>query len=191
MKRTALTTLLVLAAALPAAAQVHFGLTAGWYTPYSSTKDFAKSGYDGGIVLGIGAPVVPVSFRFDATYGEMPGKNVDVGGGATVKSDFSVYGASGNVVWNVIGANMPTKIYLIGGVGYYKVEQKYSFNGTPPVPNVSQSAFGYNAGIGFRFTLVFIEARYTSISNGLDERAYGGSGTKALTVIPINVGVMF
>jgi hypothetical protein len=191
MKRTALTTLLVLAAALPAAAQVHFGLTAGWYTPYSSTKDYANSGYDGGIVLGFGAPLVPVSFRVDATYGELPGKNVAVTGG-TVKSDFSVYGASGNVVWNVIGATLPTKVYLIGGVGYYKVEQKYSFNGTPPVPNVSKSAFGYNAGIGFKFTLFFIEARYTSISNGINTEAYTFTpGSKALTVIPINVGVMF
>jgi len=191
MKRTALTTLLVLAAALPAAAQVHFGITGGWYTPYSSTKDYAKSGYDGGIVLGIGAPVVPVSFRVDATYGELPGKNVDVGGGNTIKSDFNVYGASGNVVWNVIGATLPTKVYLIGGIGYYKVEQKYSVSGVPPVPTVNQSAFGYNAGLGFKFTLFFIEARYTSISNGVNTTAYSGSGSKALTVIPVNVGVMF
>lgn len=191
MKRTALTFLLVIAAALPSAAQVHFGLTAGWYTPYSSTKDFANSGFDGGIVLGFGAPIVPVSFRVDATYGEMPGKSIDVGGGNTIKSDFNVYGASGNVVWNIIGAATPTKLYLIGGIGYYAVEQKYSVSGVPPVPQVHKSAFGYNAGIGFKFTMFFIEARYTSISNGLDETAFGGSGTKALTVIPINVGVMF
>jgi len=190
MKRIVSTALLVLAGALPAAAQVHFGITGGWYSPYGSTKDFASNGYDGGIVLGIGAPVVPVSFRVDATYGEMPGKSISCCGG-TVKSDFAVYGATGNVVWTIIGAASPAKLYLIGGIGYYSVQQKYSVSGAPAVPSSTKSAFGYNAGVGFRFTMFFIEARYTSITNALDESTLGGTGSKALTVVPINVGVMF
>jgi hypothetical protein len=191
MKRIAFTALLVFAAALPATAQVHFGITGGWYTPYSSTKDFAKTGYDGGILLGFGAPVVPVSFRVDGNYAEMPGQSISCCGG-TVKSDFTIYSATGNIVWTIFGSTLPTKLYLIGGVGYYSVQQKVSVGGgAPAVPASTTSAFGYNGGVGFRFTMFFIEARYTSITNGLDESTFGGSGSKALTVIPINVGVMF
>ena len=188
MKRTLIASLLILAAALPASAQ-HFGLTGGWYLPYGTMKDYANSGFDGGIVLQIGAPLVPVNFRFDATYGEMPGKTMTFTGGETAKSDFTTYGASANVVWTIFGATLPTKFYLIGGIGYYGVQQKYSVTGMPSIPSITNSSFGYNAGLGFRFTKFFIEARWTDITTGLQTVSESGVGGKSsLQVVPVNVG---
>jgi len=190
MKRTLIASLLVLAAALPASAQ-HFGLTGGWYLPYGTVKDYANSGFDGGIVLQIGAPLVPVNFRIDATYGELPGKTIDLGGGTSAKSDFTTYGASANIVWTIFGSTLPPKFYLIGGIGYYGVQQKYSVTGLPSIPSATKSAFGYNAGLGFRFTKFFIEARWTDITNGLETASLGGTGSTSLQVVPVNVGFIF
>ena len=190
MKSFVLGSLIVLAAALPVSAQgVHFGITGGWYTPYGAVKDYAKSGYDGGLTLQIGAPLVPVGFRFDAMYGEMPGKSLYVAG-ETVKSDFTVWSATGNIVWTIFGNALPTKFYLIGGIGYYSVQQKITST-LGSVPTVTTPAFGYNAGLGFKFTKLFIEARWTNINGGLNLEAFGSTGSQALQVVPINVGILF
>ena len=125
MKRSLLAALLVLAAALPASAQ-HFGITGGMYLPYGSAKDFTNSGWDAGITFQIGAPLVPINFRFDAVYGTLPGKTIDIGGGETAKADLTTYGATANVVWTIFGTASPFKFYVIGGIGYYGVQQKYT-----------------------------------------------------------------
>jgi len=192
MKRFVLGSLLVVAAAMPAAAQgTHLGVTGGWYTPYSTVKDYANTGWDAGLTLSLGAPMVPITFRIDGMYGELPGKTITVGPG-TVKSDFTTWSVTGNVVWTIFGKTLPTKFYLIGGIGYYSVQQKYTTNPPAPVPTVNTPAFGYNAGLGFRFTKLFIEARWTNIDGGLDLTGLtAGGGTKALQVVPINVGIFF
>ena len=194
MKRFLLGTLVALAAfSAPAAAQgaslLRFGIFGGWATPYGTLKDYAKSGWDAGATLAIGAPLVPVSFRVDAGYASMGGKPVTVGIG-TVSQTFDIWSATGNVVWNIIGNTLPTKVYLIGGIGYYNVQQTVSVTGIPAVPNFKAGKFGYNAGLGVRFTKFFVEARWNDIQSGLDQTAYGG-GTTNLEMIPINVGILF
>ena len=192
MKRFVLGSLFAFAVSMPAAAQgTHLGITGGWYTPYGTVKDYANSGWNGGLTLSIGAPMVPITFRIDGTYGEMPGKTVTLGP-ESVKSDFTVWGVSGNVVWTIFGKTLPTKFYLIGGIGYYNVQQKYTTSPSIPMPTVNTPAFGYNAGLGFRFTKVFVEARWTNIDGGLTlDGLTASGGSKALQVVPINVGLFF
>jgi hypothetical protein len=192
MKRSLLATLVALAAlSAPVAAQgvplTRFGIMGGWATPYGTVKDYAKSGWDAGVTLAIGAPLVPVSFRLDGSYATMPGKP-QLGG--TVTPTFNIWSATGNIVWNIIGNTLPTKVYLIGGIGYYNVQQTIAVTGVPPLPTSSAGKFGYNAGLGVRFTKFFVEARWNDIQSGLDLTAYG-KGTTNLEMIPINVGILF
>ena len=193
MKRFLLCSLAVAAiTATPAAAQgvplTKFGIMGGWATPYGTLKDYANSGWDAGVTLQIGAPLVPVSFRIDATYNLMNGKTLTVGA-ATLDNDFTVWTATGNVVWVLIGKALPTKFYIIGGIGYYNVQQKV--NVTAPVAansTITSSKFGYNAGLGVRFTKLFVEARWNSVNGGLTNSS---GGTETLEFIPITVGFMF
>ena len=194
MKRSLFGTLAALVVlSAPMAAQgvplTRFGIYGGWATPYGTVKDYAKSGWDAGVTLAIGAPLVPVSFRIDASYATMGGKPVTVGPG-TVSETFNIYSATGNVVWTIIGNTLPTKVYLIGGIGYYNVQQTTSVTGLPAVPSFKGGKFGYNAGLGVRFTKFFVEARWNDIQSGLDLSTYGG-GTTNLEMIPINVGILF
>jgi len=192
MKRSLLGALVALAAFwAPSAAQgaslFRFGILGGWATPYGTVKNYAKSGWDAGATLAIGAPLVPVSFRVDAGYASMGGKPQTVLT-ATATPTFDIWSATGNVVWNIIGNTLPTKVYLIGGVGYYNVQQTIS--GLPATPSFKAGKFGYNAGLGVRFTKFFVEARWNDIQSGLDLSAYGG-GTTNLEMVPINVGILF
>ena len=185
MKRFILGAAVAMAAvAAPAGAQVGFGIMGGLSLPYSTLKDYANSGWVGGVTLRIGAPVVPVHFRIDGTYGQMLGKTLTQPGPSTVKNDFTVYSATGNVQWNALGP-----VYLIGGVGYYGVQQKFTVT-SPPLPSVTstQSGFGYNAGIGVKLAMLFVEARWNDVSNGLVQS--DGSKT-SLQYVPITVGIMF
>jgi hypothetical protein len=189
MKRIVFGSLIALATlAAPALAQgVHFGLQGGLAYPNSTMGDYATSGWDGGIALQFGAPLVPVAFRIDGTYSQMNGKSMTFGPG-TYSSDFKLASGTGNIVWTVFGTALPTKIYVIGGIGYYEVQQKVTVTGAPAVPTVTKASFGYNAGIGVRFTKLFIEARWNRISDGLRQN----DGTKtSLAFIPVNVGLLF
>ena len=177
--------------AAPAAAQVHFGLTGGWATPYGTTKDYAKSGWDAGLTLQIGAPLVPVWFRIDGTYADMAGVTQPLVVVGTGTSQFTIYGASGNVAWAFIGSTLPTKVYIIGGIGYYNVMQKIAVtNPTGPPVTLTSTNFGYNAGLGVKFSKFFFEARWTNIDGGLDLTAYG-KGKTSLEMVPINFGIVF
>jgi opacity protein-like surface antigen len=194
MKRSVFGVLCAISAiAAPAAAQgvplVHFGIMGGYSLPYSTLKDYASSGWGGGVTLRIGAPLVPVAFRVDATYNVMNGKTLTLPGPTTVDNDFTVWNATANVEFVLIGKALPTKLYLIGGLGYYNIQQKV--NVTSPVPlstPLNSSKFGYNAGLGVRFTKLFVEARWNTVSDGLTTST--GSKT-TLEYIPITVGLMF
>jgi opacity protein-like surface antigen len=194
MKRFVIGALFAISAsAAPAAAQgvplVHFGVMAGYSLPYNTLDDYAKSGWNGGVTLKIGAPLVPVAFRVDATYSQMDGKTLTFPGPSTVENDFVVWNATANIQWVLIGKALPTKFYLIGGLGYYNVQQKV--NVTSPVvlsTPYNSSKFGYNAGLGVSFSKLFVEARWNTVSDGLVTT----SGSKTtLEYIPITVGIIF
>ena len=100
-----------------------------------------------------------------------------------------MWNATANVQWVLIGKALPTKFYLIGGLGYYDVQQTVKV--TSPVPisqTLNSSKFGYNAGLGVRFTKLFVEARWNTVSDGLVTT----SGSKTtLEYIPITAGIIF
>lgn len=184
--------LVLSAAAAPLSAQaivsspVRFGIMGGATFPLSDLKDDAKTGWNAGALVTIGVPLVPVSFRVDGQWQQMQGKNFpDID-----RTDFRVIDGTANVVYT-FGAALPTKFYLIGGLGVYNVRAK------DDVADISASStkFGLNGGIGFKFQLTgfatFIEARYHNVIHGT---AIGDTNTNdahSLQFIPVTVGITF
>jgi opacity protein-like surface antigen len=197
MKRTAITAavlgLIVSAAAAPVSAQaivsspVRFGIMGGATVPLSDLSDFNKTGWNAGALVTIGVPLVPVSFRIDGQWQQLQHKN-DIPGSA----DLRIIDGTANVVYT-FGAALPTKFYVIGGVGAYNERFK------DPDTDISASGtkFGLNAGVGFKFQLTgfatFIEARYHNVIHGTDVGGGDASGgdVRSLQFIPITVGITF
>lgn len=197
MKRTAITAavlgLILSAAAAPVSAQaivsspVRFGIMGGATVPLSDLSDFNKTGWNAGALVTIGVPLVPVSFRIDGQWQQMQAKN-DV----AFPADLRIIDGTANVVYT-FGAALPTKFYLIGGVGVYNERFK------DPDTDISASGtkFGLNAGVGFKFQLTgfatFIEARYHNVIHGTDVGGGDASGgdVRSLQFIPITVGITF
>jgi hypothetical protein len=128
MKRTAISAavlgLILSAAAAPVSAQaivsspVRFGIMGGATIPLSDLSDEAKTGWNAGALVTFGVPLVPVSFRIDGQWHQMNGKDVNTLGGSSQFPDFRIIDGTANVVYT-FGAAMPTKFYVIGGIGAY------------------------------------------------------------------------
>ena len=195
MKRTAITAavlgLILSAAAAPVSAQaivsspVRFGIMGGATIPLSDLSDFNKTGWNAGALVTIGVPLVPVSFRIDGQWHQLQAKN-DV----EFPADLRIIDGTANVVYT-FGAALPTKFYLIGGVGAYNERFK------DPASDVSVSGtkFGLNAGVGFKFQLTgfatFIEARYHNVIHGSDVGDTNSADVRSLQFVPITVGITF
>ena len=204
MNRTSITAvalgLVLSAAAVPLAAQaivsspVRFGIMGGATFPLSDLKDAAKTGWNAGALVTIGVPLVPVSFRVDGQWQQMQGKDVEFGspGGGTIvdRTDFRIIDGTANVVYT-FGAALPTKFYLIGGLGVYNERAKDQGSDI----TASSTKFGLNGGVGFKFQLTgfstFIEARYHNVIHGTAIGDVDSSNAKSLQFIPITVGITF
>ena len=194
MKRTAITAavlgLILSAAAAPVSAQaivsspVRFGIMGGATVPLSDLSDFNKTGWNAGALVTIGVPLVPVSFRIDGQWQQLQHKDVEF------PADLRIIDGTANVVYT-FGAALPTKFYLIGGVGAYNERFK------DPASDVSVSGtkFGLNAGVGFKFQLTgfatFIEARYHNVIHGSDVGDTNSADVRSLQFVPITVGITF
>ncbi|MBA2684571.1 MAG: outer membrane beta-barrel protein [Gemmatimonadaceae bacterium] len=199
MTRTAITAAvlgLVLFATAPSvsaqavvSSPVRFGIMGGATVPLSDFSDAAKTGWNAGILMNIGVPLVPVSFRIDGQWQQLKGKNFDYGKGAVTHDDFRIIDGTANVVYT-FGAALPTKFYLIGGAGVYNVRVKNNDFDL----NASGTKFGLNGGVGFKFQLTgfstFIEARYHNVIHGTDIGDVSGNA-KSLQFVPISVGITF
>ena len=184
--------LVLSAAAAPLSAQaivsspVRFGIMGGATFPLSDLKDDAKTGWNAGALVTIGVPLVPVSFRVDGQWQQLQGKNIP----DFDRTDFRIIDGTANVVYT-FGAALPTKFYLIGGIGVYNLRAKDN------VADVSASStkFGLNGGIGFKFQLTgfatFIEARYHNVIHGTSIGDTGSSNANSLQFIPVTVGITF
>lgn len=198
MKRTAINAavlgLILSAAAAPLSAQaiigspVRFGIMGGATIPLSDLKNEAKTGWNAGALVSIGVPLVPVSFRIDGQWHQMNGKTFS--SASTQFPDFRIIDGTANVVYT-FGAALPTKFYLIGGVGAYNERAR------DPATDISASStkFGLNAGVGFKFQLTgfatFIEARYHNVIHGTAIGDASSSNAKSLQFLPISVGITF
>jgi hypothetical protein len=204
MNRTSITAaalgLVLSAAALPLSAQaivsspVRFGIMGGGTFPLSDLKDVAKTGWNAGALVTIGVPLVPVSFRVDGQWNQMQGKtlvgNGPGGGTFTNRTDFRIIDGTANVVYT-FGAALPTKFYLIGGLGVYNERAKDHATDI----SASSTKFGLNGGIGFKFQLTgfatFVEARYHNVIHGTEIGDVDTGNAKSLQFIPITVGITF
>jgi opacity protein-like surface antigen len=200
MKRSAITAavlgLILSAAAAPVSAQaivsspIRFGIMGGATVPLSDFSDNAKTGWNAGILMNIGVPLVPVSFRVDGQWQQLTGKDFDAGKGFITHDDFRIIDGTANVVYT-FGAALPTKFYLIGGLGAYNVRVKNDDLNA----SASSTKFGLNAGVGFKFQLTgfatFIEARYHNVIHGTAVGDINGDNAKSLQFVPISVGITF
>jgi len=204
MNRTSITAaalgLVLSAATAPLHAQaivsspVRFGIMGGATFPLSDLKTDEKTGWNAGALVTIGVPLVPVSFRIDGQWHQMQGNTFDVftpgGGTASTRTDIRIIDGTANVVYT-FGAAMPTKFYLIGGLGVYNERAHEHFSDF----TASSTKFGLNGGVGFKFQLTgfatFIEARYHNVIHGTAIGDTGSSNAKSLQMIPISVGITF
>jgi opacity protein-like surface antigen len=199
MKRTAITAavlgLVLTAAAAPISAQaivsspVRFGIMGGATIPLSDLSDEAKTGWNAGALLTIGVPLVPVSFRIDGQWHQLGGKDI-LFSDDTRPPDFRIIDGTANVVYT-FGSALPTKFYVIGGIGAYNERVKDRDTDV----TASSTKFGLNAGVGFKFQLTgfatFIEARYHNVIHGTAIGDVSSDNAKSLQFIPITVGITF
>jgi len=158
------------------------GLGGGAAIPVAKLSDTQKTGYNGIVVLAVGAAELPVGLRFDAMYNNILKTNVVVplqGGGTAPSADLRVASALANLVFAFPGTS--AKAYLIAGAGLYN--SKPDVNGAK-----SQNNLGFNGGFGTTFGTgpfaMFIEARYHSVSRST---AKGG----VYQFVPITLGLLF
>ncbi len=163
---------LLAVAAMPAQAQVSFGVGGGLLMPMGDYGTLDKMGFIGGVGVLFPLGTAPVSVRVEGTYSQTSHDGID---GKT-----KIMGGMASLVYlfQVGGSVTP---YVLAGVGYY--------NGKVTVPSLnidaSESKVGFGGGGGIRFPMgsaaLFVEARYINI-------ATSGSAT---TFLPIIAGVSF
>lgn len=191
-----------LAAQAPAAAGKpgSIGVMGGLTFPRGSdASDLWKKGWNAGVLIRLGAPPFPLSFRLEGQWHQLGGKTIEVPDFGTVRSDLRVIDGTADFEWT-LGPPKASNFYLIGGVGFYKLRSKNTqaptdIGGSLPTEQVDQTvsttAFGWNGGAGVRFQVsghtLFIEGRYHSV-NGSRQTDFTG-GTKEIRFIPLDVGI--
>lgn len=186
----------VLAASVSAQAivssPVRFGIMGGATVPLSDVSKEEKTGWNAGVLVSIGVPLVPVSFRIDGQWQQMSGKTFVAagGGGSSSFPNLRIIDGTANVVYT-FGAALPTKFYLIGGAGIYNER----FKDPNSDLHADGTKFGLNGGVGFKFQLTgfatFIEARYHNVIHGSAVGDGATSNAKSLQFVPISVGITF
>jgi hypothetical protein len=207
MKRTSITAIVLgfalSATAAPLSAQaiagsrVHFGIMGGGTITHGDLSHDAYSGWNAGALVSIGAPLVPVSFRIDGQWHRIDGKSF--GGGLlclgcfpSPATDFRIIDGTVNVVYT-LGAALPTKFYLIGGLGVYREHAQIRDSNQTE----SSTKFGLNAGVGLKLQLsgfaTFIEARFHNVFRGMKNGDTGSiiDSARSLQFVPISLGISF
>jgi len=154
------------------------GAGGGAVIPVGKLSDVQKTGYNGIVILAIGAADLPIGLRFDGIYNNLLHNNLQTPGG-TPTSDFRVIGALGNLIYAFPGTTV--KPYIIVGGGLYNT--KLDLSGAK-----AENHFGFNAGLGATFGMgpfaTFLESRYHTVSRSV---AKGG----VVQFVPITIGLMF
>ncbi|HEV2180020.1 MAG TPA: porin family protein [Gemmatimonadaceae bacterium] len=169
------------------ASPIGFGLVGGTTSPSGNLSDVSKSGWHAGAFLELTLPVVPVGFRLEGAYHQLGTAHFE--GGAT--SSARVLAGTLDATYTLLPLPI-IKPYFIGGVGEYNVKTDVRHlpvscdSGVGICPSqISESAFGINAGAGVRVQLAgfaaFLEARWHDIfTNG-----------KHVQMVPVSVGFRF
>ena len=170
----ALAAVVSLAAAAPAMAQqLSYGITAGMTAPRGVFKAQVGSGYNLNGIVGVSAPMLPVSFRGELGYNGWSGKGYVRG------NSVSVVSATANAVYHVPGL-VVVKPYAVTGFGWH------GLNSSGVVTRERENDIGWNIGGGVNFGVrgvkAMAEARYYTVKTSAPQR---------LNYIPVTVGVMF
>lgn len=172
---TAALVALVIGAA-PAQSQAHFGLTGGITVPTGELGEAQSFGYNGGALLSIGAPMMPIGLRAEASLHHFMGKDYSVGG--TTLNESANMWTTGVAGTYSLTLPSPVKPYLIAGFGMYGAKSS-----APGAESVTK--FGFNAGAGMSFGMggrsAFVEARWHRMNTDVE----------ATTFIPLSFGITF
>jgi len=156
------------------------GANAGLVIPVSDLADFTSSGYTIAASLGMHQPLMPISFRVEGSFTELPWKD-----NIAPNAKHHIYGFAVDAMYNIGTASTNGGLYLTGGVGYFG--SKDSDVQTPPFGSADTSTnwdFGLNAGLGYYLPLsgftVYFEGRYRNVFSNTNQ-----------VMFPITVGVAF
>jgi len=165
--------LVALAGARPAAAQmggISLGAAAGVTSPSGDVSANFNSGYRFQGLADLSLPLVPIGFRGEIAYDQVPARGSTPG---PLKIASGVVNATFSVPFPVLHP------YAIGGVGYYL------HNGSAGIGS-REGRVGFNGGVGVELKLpvirLFGEARYHTISY---------SSGKRVAMIPLTLGIIF
>ena len=166
------------ATAAPARAQGlgAFGIAAGASVPTGDLGKTQSTGFHATVIVGAQPPLMPVGFRAEGSYNQFTTKSDAISIPGFPRNDLRVLSLTGNVILSAPG--VLARPYVIGGLGYYNLNFKDS--------NIdSEGKFGFNAGIGAKFSLTgfstFAEVRYHRVS----------TDNSSLSYVPITFGIMF
>lgn len=154
---------------------ISIGANAGIAFPTGDLGNVVNTGYTVGITVG-SKPVTgnPLGFRAEGTFSEF---------GFQGAGDFKhrIVGGTGNLTYDLMPSGT-SALYGIGGVGIYG-----AYDNGSGVNSSTHTAFGFNAGGGYRFALsgfsCYLEARYHYLT--------GGSQANNESYVPLVFGVQF
>lgn len=150
---------------------VQFGIAAGVAIPTSDLSDFASTGFNGTVMVGLNPAMIPLGIRIDGAYNQFSLKD------AFGDGDVKIISVTGNFVYKFAGVNFSP--YAIGGAGLYNADLE-----VPGFPTESENKFGWNLGGGISLPLsgfdTFIEARYHQVQTDTPVK-----------FVPITFGIMF
>lgn len=162
--------LMVSAQSVEAQRPVTVGLAAGLSAPIGDFADSHKMGWNATGSLGFNFPASAVGVRFEGFYNSFEGED----DGILSNPKATIAGATANALYHLGGQTV--RPYVIGGVGAYnsKIEG-----------GRSETDFGINAGLGFKFGLgtltTFAEARLHTVSADPEDFQF----------IPVTFGIEF
>ena len=183
----------------PAGKPGSIGFMGGLTFPHGSdASDVWKKGWNAGVLIRLGAPPFPLSFRLEGQWHQLAGKTITVPDQGSNTTDLRVIDGTADFEWT-LGPPKTSNFYLIGGVGFYKLRgTDHTTPGniegdTETTVTKNATDFGWNAGAGLRLQLaghgLFIEGRYHSVNGG--HEVDGTGSKKSLHFIPLDIGITF
>ena len=169
LKGLVLSSLAVLLAAAPAAAQIGWSIGAGATLPQGDYGDVVGTGWHAMGAATFSIPASPIKIRADVAY------HSNAASDDAVDITENIIAVSGDAMFSF--APGPISPYLLGGVTWGSA----SLSGDDAPDVDSESDFGYNIGGGLNFGLgplkLFAEARWMSIGD--------------VDIVPVTLGIHF
>jgi hypothetical protein len=156
--------------------QFSIGANAGLAIPVSDLSSFTSSGYTVAITLGMHQPMIPLSFRAEGSFTELPWSDNTGASGARHR----IFGLAVDGQYNLGTPSTNGGLYVTGGAGTYGSNDVNLIGGDSD----RQWNFGINAGLGYYLPLsgftMYFEGRYQNIFGGTNH-----------VLFPITVGLTF